>query len=149
MELTKFLKTGEIANIFINMNVVELKKVIGQRPFKKKQLIDENEDNTYLIYFKEIEICILNNRVHSITVDLDANVFTLLHKFEIKTSMSFDLILRFLDFAEIKWELCQKYCYNKEVSIITEGGVILGCVYDPELYWISKLQKLSSLDMNI
>ncbi|WP_227989369.1 hypothetical protein, partial [Morganella morganii] len=53
---------------------------------------------------------------------------------------SFELIMRYLDVADIEWSFENKYCNGRELTIKTEGNVLLGCIYDKGNYWLSKIK---------
>ncbi|EPF5870196.1 hypothetical protein ACWQEN_004277 [Morganella morganii] len=49
-------------------------------------------------------------------------------------------LMRYLDVADIEWSFENKYCNGRELTIKTEGNVLLGCIYDKGNYWLSKIK---------
>lgn len=141
MNITEFLKTGEYLNLAIGMPEVEIYSLISKKQLGNKNYFDKNNKKEgYTYFYTSLEIMIINSNIYSIGFDLSRGTVVLCDT-TISENMSFELILRCLDIYNIKWSFYDKYCYQRELAIKTEGEVILGCSFDKGEYTLSKIKK--------
>ena len=99
-----------------------------------------NKNEGFSYFYNALEIMVINSKIYSLKFDPACHSVTLLNDITISSKTSFELIIKYLDIADIKWSFYQKYCYSRELTIKTEGNTLIGCVYDKGDYRLSKFQ---------
>ena len=99
-----------------------------------------NKNEGFSYFYDALEIMVINSKIYSLQFDPTCNSVTLLNDITVTPRTSFELIIKYLDIADLKWTFYQKYCYSRELTIKTEGNIFIGCVYDKGDYRLSKFQ---------
>lgn len=141
MNVTGFLKTGTYLELTIGSPEDDVYSVLSKEGLGQKYYFDDlHENEGYSYFYEALEIMIADSKVYSLGFDLARCPVTILNDLCICNETSFELVLRYLDVADIEWLFEKKYCNGRELTIKTEGGVLLGCTYDKGNYWISKIK---------
>jgi len=141
MDLTDFLKTGSYLTLQVGSPEKDIYSIFSKKDLDKKYYFDElNKDEGFSYFYDALEIMIIDSKIYSLGFDLARCPVTLLNDITICSETSFELLMRYLDIANIEWSFEIKYCNNRESAIKTEGNVLLGCVYDRGNYWLSKFK---------
>ncbi len=141
MNITEFLRTGEYLTLKVGSPERDLYSIFPKKELGKKHYhssADKEEGFSY--FYNALEIMIIDSKIYSIGVDLERCPVTMLNNVFMDKGTSFELILRYLDLAEIKWFFEAKYCNDRKITVKTEGNVIFGCVYEKGNYWLSKFK---------
>lgn len=141
MNLTSFLKTGTYLSLKIGSHEKDVYSIFPKKDLGQKYYFDNKNKHGGFSYFHDaLEIMIINSVVYSIGFDLARCPVFILNDLSICSETSFELIMRYLDVADIEWSFENKYCNGRELTIKTEGNVLLGCIYDKGNYWLSKIK---------
>ncbi|MDP9530913.1 hypothetical protein [Pseudomonas protegens] len=141
MNLTAFLKTGKYLELKIGSPENDVHSIFSKKVLGQKHYFDNSNKNEGFSYFCDaLEIMITDSKIYSLGFDLARCPVTILNNLSICNETSFELILRYLDIADIEWAFEKKYCNGRELTIKTEGGVLLGCTYEKGNYWLSKIK---------
>ncbi|OCG36398.1 hypothetical protein A9G32_05115 [Gilliamella sp. Gris3-2] len=124
----------------------EIYSIFQKKDLGKKYYFDKFKKSEGFSYFYDsLEIMVVNSKIYSIGFDLARHPVTLLNNIIIYSETSFELIMKYLDIADINWSFEKQYCYSRELTIKTEGNVLIGCVYDKGNYWLSKFKTLQKV----
>lgn len=143
MDLTNFLKTGTYLKLKVGLSEENIYSCFKKKDLSKKYYynkLDKNEGFSYFYGDGALEIMVIDSKIYSLQFDPARNPVTLLNDITVSPKTSFELIIKYLDIADIKWTFYQKYCYSRELTIKTEGNIFIGCVYDKGDYRLSKFQ---------
>ncbi len=141
MNLTDFLKTGTYLALKIGSHEKDVYSIFSKEDLGQKYYFDNSNENEGFSYFYDaLEIMIIDSKIYSLGFDLARCPVSILNDLSIYSETSFELIMRYLDIADIKWSIENKYSNGRELTIKTEGNVLLGCVYDKGNYWLSKIK---------
>ena len=141
MDLTDFLRTGIYLGLKVGLSEKEIYSIFQKKNLGKKYYFDKFKKSEGFSYcYDSLEIMVVNSKIYSIGFDLARHPVTLLNNIIIYSETSFELIMKYLDIADINWSFEKQYCYSRELTIKTEGNVLIGCVYDKGNYWLSKFK---------
>lgn len=141
MNLTGFLKAGAYLALKIGSPEKDVYSALSKEDLGQKYYFDDlHESEGYSYFYESLEIMIADSMVYSLGFDLARCPVTILNDLYICNETSFELVMRYLDIANIEWSFEKKYCNGRELTIKTEGGVLLGCTYDKGNYWLSKIK---------
>ncbi|OCG12237.1 hypothetical protein A9G24_08935 [Gilliamella sp. App6-5] len=141
MNIKNFLETGSYLGLKVGLSEQALYAILPPKVLGKKHYFDEsNKDEGFSYFYHAIEIMIIEAKIYSLGVDVERSSLTFFNDFTINANSSFELILKYLDIANIAWQFEQQYCYQREITIKTQGNVLLGCVYDKGDYRLSKFK---------
>ena len=141
MDLTNFLRTGVYLKLKVGLVEEEIYSV-----FKKEDLIEKcyfdrlNKEKVFSYFYNALEIRVIDSKINSLNFYLARYPVTLLNENIIYSETNFELIIKYLDIANIKWYFDKQIYYSRELAIKTEGNVLISCVYDKGNYWLSKFQ---------
>ncbi|WP_218055840.1 hypothetical protein, partial [Gilliamella sp. Gris3-2] len=143
---TDFLRTGIYLGLKVELPEKEIYSIFQKKDLGKKYYFDKFKKSEGFSYFYDsLEIMVVNSKIYSIGFDLARHPVTLLNNIIIYSETSFELIMKYLDIADINWSFEKQYCYSRELTIKTEGNVLIGCVYDKGNYWLSKFKTLQKV----
>lgn len=141
MNLTDFLRTGIFLELKVGSSEKDLYSVFSKKDLGKKYYFDNlNKHDGFSYFYNSLEIMLIDTKIYSLGFDLARCPVTILNDISICSTTSFELVVRYLDIADIDWSFENKYCNNRELTIKTQGNVLLGCVYDKGNYWLSKFK---------
>ena len=141
MNITEFLKTGNYLGLQVGSSEENIYSVFSKKDLGKKYYFDKSNKNDGFSYFCDsLEIMVIDSKIYSLGFDLARCPVTILNKQTIYYSTSLELIMRYLDVADIEWRFEKQYCDNRKLTIKTEGNVLVGCVYEKGNYWLSKFK---------
>lgn len=141
MDVTAFLKTGNYNNIRVGMPLKELYSSLDENSLGSKWYYNNNDiSEGYSYFYRALELMIINDELYSLRVNLNTSENIILHDYLINEQTSFETLLKLLDVAGISWNVDAKYCYDREIGVVTEGNVLLGCIFARGGYWLSSFQ---------
>lgn len=150
MDLTNFLKTGTYLKLKVGLSEENIYSCFKKKDLSKKYYynkLDKNEGFSYFYGDGALEIMVIDSKIYSLQFDPARYpyIFTLFNNIIISHKTSFELIIKYLDIADIKWSFYQRYCHSRELTIKTEENIFIGCVYDKGDYKLSKFQVFEDL----
>lgn len=141
MNLTDFLRTGIFLTLKVGSSKKDLYTVFSKQDLGKKYYYNNlNKHDGFSYFYDSLEIMLINSKIYSLSFDLARCPVTILNDISICSTTSFELVIRYLDIADIDWSFETKYCKKRELTIKTQGNVLLGCIYDKGDYWLSKFK---------
>ena len=141
MNLTNFLRTGVYLRLKVGLKEKKIYSTLKKKDLSKKHYYNKlNKNEGFSYFYDALEIMVIDSKIYSLQFDPARNPVTLLNDITVSPKTSFELIIKYLDIADIKWTFYQKYCYSRELTIKTEGNIFIGCVYDKGDYRLSKFQ---------
>ncbi|MBI0068076.1 MULTISPECIES: hypothetical protein [unclassified Snodgrassella] len=141
MNLTNFLRTGKFLKLKIGLSEKKIYSVFKKKYLGKKNYFNKlNKDEGFSYYYDGLQIIIVDSKIHTIGFDLTYNPITLLNNIFIYPETSLELIMKYLDIADIEWCFEKRNHYGRELTIRTEGNVLISCIYDKGNYRLSKFQ---------
>ena len=129
MNLTNFLKTGKFLKLKIGLPEKKIYSVFKKKYLGKKNYFNKlNKDEGFSYYYDGLQIIIVDSKIHTIGFDLIYNPITLLNNIFIYPETS------------LAWCFEKRNHYGRELTIRTEGNVLISCIYDKGNYRLSKFQ---------
>ena len=143
MDLTNFLRTGMYLKLKVGLAEEDIYSYFKKKDLGKKHYFDKlNKNRGFSYFFKALQIRIINFKIYSLGFDLTHYPVSLLDNIILYPETSFELILNYLDIANIEWSVNQQYCCDRVAAIQTEGNVLISCIYEKGNYCLSKFQTL-------
>ena len=118
MDLTNFLRTGMYLKLKVGLAEEDIYSCLKKKDLGKKHYFDKlNKNGGFSYFFKSLQIRIINSKIYSLGVDLTHYPVSLLDNIIIYPETSFELILNYLDIANIEWSVNQQYCCDRVAAI--------------------------------
>lgn len=151
MNIYEFLKTGVLGKLSLEDTEESLHQKFDKKWLGEKLFPDANYKDVYYYYADEgsIEICVQFGEVAHF------NILPYGQKFYIASSQTekcwlgdiatLEQFIQLLNSAGTSWAFYSRYCLRKQVTLITEGNVLITLMYDEqEPPYLAKLQVSSS-----
>lgn len=106
---------------------------------------NKNKHEGFSYFHDALEIMIINSVVYSIGFDLARCPVFILNDLSICSETSFELIMRYLDVADIEWSFENKYCNGRELTIKTEETFYLDVFMIKEIIGYQKSRYFNGL----
>ena len=134
MNIYEFLKTGVLGGLVVGDTEDALYQKFDQEWLGKKLYPDKAYQDVYYYYADggRVEICIQFGEVAHFNIDADDPTFYMeaqAKQYSLSKVHSFEQLVALLDDLKIGWQFYTRYCLHKQVTIVTEGNVLLTFMY--------------------
>ncbi|MDJ1504325.1 hypothetical protein [Xanthocytophaga agilis] len=147
-KVNDFLKYGALPKFWLGLSFEEFSAIIGEEKLGKRWYYDTTDKTTYAYFYKGIEFSFLDDKICIINLDVDGR-----KRFYVETekgekriifpNTTLYQIIEILNQSSINWRFYPRYCFNHQLTLLTEGNVIIqfGFSDKEKLSYIFKLHK--------